>query len=62
MKLEEAKNGVGRKVVYTPFEGCDPSLLEEGVITSVNDRYVFVRYGSDKNSKPTSPYDLKFLF
>lgn len=30
-------------------------------LTSVNERYVFVRYGSDKGSKATSPKDLTFL-
>jgi len=41
----------GRKVVYTPFIGCDPELREEGVITSYNDKFIFVRYGNDVNSK-----------
>lgn len=58
MTIQECKESVGRKVTYVPFEGCDPSLLEHGVITSVNDKYAFVRYGSDVNSKATRPEDL----
>lgn len=58
MTIEEAKEG--RQVTYIPFEGCDPSLLEYGVITSVNEKFVFVRYGSDVNSKATNPEDLKY--
>lgn len=58
MTLEECRNNIGRKVVYTPFEGCDTSLLEYGVIVSANLTYVFVRYGSDINAKATKPEDL----
>ena len=61
MTIEEAKEGIGRNVIYTPFEGCDSSLIENGVITSVNDRFVFVRYGYSQNGIATSPEDLKFL-
>ena len=58
MTLQECKNSIGRSVTYIPFEGCDISLREYGVITSVNERFVFVRYGSDINSKATNPNDL----
>lgn len=60
MTLEEASQNVGRKVIYTPFKGCDPKDKEYGVITSVNSLYVFVRYGSDINSKATGAEDLVF--
>lgn len=56
MTIEEASKHVGDCVVYT--DGC--GLLEDGVITSVNHKNVFVRYGSDIGSKATSPEDLKF--
>lgn len=59
MTLEECKNNIGRMVQYIPFEGCDISLYENGVITSVNNKYCFVRYGSDINSKATNPKDLR---
>ncbi|HHT97700.1 MAG TPA: hypothetical protein GXZ90_07385 [Clostridiales bacterium] len=55
MTLSEAI--VGRKVIYDSRF----SEIEEGVITSVNDRFVFVRYGSDVNSKSTNPQDLKYI-
>lgn len=58
MTILECKNNIGRKVTYIPFEGCDISLREYGVITSVNERFAFVRYGSDINSKATNPNDL----
>lgn len=47
---------VGRNVTYRPpFEKHD-----EGVITSWNRSFVFVRYGSDKTSKATPPSYLFF--
>jgi hypothetical protein len=62
MTLLEASNNIGNKVIYTPFEFCHYSLKESGVITSVNDRFVSVRYGSDVNSKSTRPEDLELEF
>lgn len=59
MTIQECKDNVGRNVTYVPFEGCDPKLHEYGVITSVNERYVFVRYGSDTHSKATKSSDLR---
>lgn len=38
---------VGRKVIYRPAHGD----IEEGVITSFNSSYVFVRFGNDVTSK-----------
>ena len=62
MQIKQLKEeDIGRKVIYIPFEGCDPSLNEEGVITSWNDVNVFVRYGSDVNSKATYPRDIEFI-
>lgn len=57
MTLEEAREHVGDKVVYQPGHG----RCEEGVITSVTERYVFVRYGSDVGSKATRADWLAFL-
>ncbi len=52
MRLNEAREQIGRKVIYksAPF-----APIEVGVITSVNETYVFVRYGSDQHSKATYP-------
>lgn len=50
MTLDEARAHLGNAVVYnTP--GYPP---EQGVITSVNAHFVFVRYGADMHSKATS--------
>ena len=48
MTLEEARERVGDKVVYQGVW-----RPEEGVITSVNNHFVFVRYGDDYGSKAT---------
>jgi hypothetical protein len=45
---------VGSRVVYTPRK-------EDGVVTSINSTYVFVRYGGDTNSKATNPGDLELM-
>jgi hypothetical protein len=47
----------GRAVVFTPRVGPH----EDGVITSWNDKYIFVRYDGDKTSKATNPSNLDFL-
>ena len=60
MKLEEAKAGIGRKVIYTPFEGSNQK--EEGVITSTNEYYVFVRYGNIMSIMATRAKDLEFIW
>lgn len=62
MTLEEARSNIGKKVIYTPFKDCSYKDKEEGIITSVNKVNVFVRYGSDVNSKATNPEDLSFIF
>jgi len=52
-------NDIGRKVIYRHKHGVD--LLEEGIITSYNDKFVFVKYGADSFSKATKASDLTFL-
>lgn len=60
MTLEEARKHIGDRVIYTPFEGCAASELEFGIITSVNDSYVFVvRYANDTISKATHSSNLR---
>ena len=51
---------IGRGVVYTPAHGP----AEDGVITSINDSFVFVRYKKQHPSAPgqaTSREDLRWL-
>lgn len=59
MTINEAHDRIGQLVVYRPHPG---GRAEQGVITSVNDHYVFVRYGSNQGSQATSPEDLSPLF
>lgn len=42
---------VGRRVIFTYHHGT----TEEGIATSANDRYVFVRFGADTTSKACDP-------
>jgi hypothetical protein len=57
--IEPTTNDIGRKVVYTGnrYPG---GLPEIGVITSINSRAVFVRYGDEKHAKATSRDDLDY--
>ncbi len=57
MNIKQAKENIGRKVIYKSY-----GKMETGVITSVNDKFVFVRYGTDINSKATNPKDLDLEF
>lgn len=57
MGISPTKSDIGRKVVYRHYKGAAP---EEGVITSFNHNYVFVRYGADAHSKATDPADLEW--
>ena len=62
MTLDEARQAIGRKVVYWPPGPARPYVAaEEGVITSVNDSYVFVRYGSQAGSAATNAENLEFI-
>ena len=60
MTLGEARAHVGHGVVYRPYGYCD-CAAEDGTITSVNGRWVFVRYGHGTTSKATDPADLTLL-
>lgn len=54
---ELTQEHIGRSVVYR----APHSKPEQGVITSFNAKYVFVRYGSNTTSQATSPGDLEWL-
>lgn len=58
MTLGEARAHVGDGAVYNPGPA---RRREQGVITSVNGYWVFVRYGSDTTSKATDPAMLELL-
>jgi hypothetical protein len=59
VKLEDLQ--VGMKVVYEPANWPRAKQFEEGVVTSKNAWFVFVRYGADYGSKATRPEDLQPL-
>jgi hypothetical protein len=59
--LTEAREHIGAGVVYRPLPNAPWSPTEDGTITSVNERWVFVRYAGDTNSKATDPAHLTFL-
>ena len=55
--IDQARLNIGRGVVYRrPY--CK---TEQGVITSVSETSVFVRYLGDMHSKGTCPADLEWL-
>ena len=60
MTLDEARGAIDREVLYLPPGGSIDST-EVGVITSVNHRYVFVRFGSGATSAACNPADLTLL-
>ena len=55
--IEPTMKDIGRGVRYRPPHGGDP---EDGIITSLSNHYVFVRYGSDVFSKATRRDDLEW--
>ena len=56
MTLGEAREHLGEDVIYRTADG-----KTDGVITSVGDRWVFVRYAGDQRSKATDPGMLRLL-
>lgn len=63
MTLEQARGCIGRTVIYARYDDrSDPTRVtagpERGAITSVGERYVFVRYGINVQSQATDPADL----
>jgi hypothetical protein len=58
MDLDTARAHANSRVIFHD-ERLGP--VEEGVITSVNDHYVFVRYGSDVHAKATPPEALSLI-
>jgi hypothetical protein len=57
MTLGETREHLGEGVVYRTAY----SKTEDGVITSVGGRWVFVRYSGDQRSKATDPGMLRLL-
>jgi len=55
--IEPTQDDIGRKVIYRDLNGR--GKIEEGVITSFNSSYVFVRYKGE-TSQATSRNDLEW--
>lgn len=61
MTIEQARAKIGARVRYHP-PGAETALIDEdGRISSVNDRYVFVIYQGGMGAKATRPDDLELL-
>jgi len=58
MTLDEAREHVGAGVVYRPRPDAS---AEDGTITSVNERWVFVRYTGNPQPQATAPQHLTLL-
>lgn len=59
--IEPTEADIGRVVVYRPtHRRYERTVAEEGVITSFNDSYVFVRYGTYGTARATRRSDLEW--
>lgn len=62
--INPGPNDIGRRVIYVPGHAHGSQAhpdCEQGVITSFNPKYVFVRYGDQPNPKATLREDLHFV-
>lgn len=57
MTLEEARDHIGGKVLYSTH----PGEADTGVIITVAEPYVFVRYGGSQQSQATRPENLTLM-
>jgi hypothetical protein len=57
MTLTEARERIGEEVIYR----AHGAIAEDGTISSVGERFVFVRYAGDRHSKATDPAALTLL-
>lgn len=57
--INPTNEDIGRKVIYRSFGG---DVIEEGVITSFSESWVFVRYGSNTQSAGTHRSNLEYSF
>ena len=55
--INPTENDIGRKVIYCGYAG----EREDGIVTSFNDAFVFVRYGSGTTSAATKREQLEWL-
>jgi hypothetical protein len=55
--IKPRQSDVGRKVIYRVHSDAK---AEEGVITRINEKYVFVRFGEEEKSTVTTRNQLKW--
>jgi hypothetical protein len=60
MPIIPTSNDIGRKVIYKDYGGF--GKIEEGVITSFNDHYVFVDYTGTGRGAATNKDDLEWSY
>lgn len=58
--INPKEEDIGRTVIYQSRHWAANNSIETGVITSFNEHVVFVKYGSDKQSKATLRWDLNY--
>lgn len=56
--IKPTKEDIGRAVVYRTAPNYEP---EQGIITSFNEKNVFVRYHGTQGSQATNPDDLDWM-
>lgn len=54
MTILEAEHNIGSWVEHRK------GIIEQGVITSVSEKYIFVRFNNDHHNKAVKPEDLEF--
>ena len=59
--INPTQKDVGRKVLYTG-NTCWGNPKEPGVITSVTEHFVFVRYGNNVSGQATKREDLEWEY
>jgi hypothetical protein len=55
--IKPRQSDIGRKVIYRVHSDAK---AEEGVITRINEKYVFVRFGEEETSTVTTRNQLKW--
>lgn len=52
--IKPTQNDIGRKVIYRTHRlGGRAQSMETGVLTSYNDQYAFIQYGTNQTSAAT---------
>ena len=60
IKDELTPEDIGRRVIYVPTGDIHGKRAEEGIVTSFNHRYVFVRFGGSSNGVAVHRMNLRW--